>query len=347
MLWCHKLLLWHPTDCDLTTMPLSARMPELASFEVFLTIAETGSLGRAARELGMTQQAVSRRLAYMEAQIGVTLAVRTTRGSELTPAGLIVAEWASRLLEVANEIDAGLGSLRKEGRERIKVAASQTIAEQLMPHWLLSLQAEATRRGGVVAQVVLTATNSEHAIASVRDGTVDLGFVENPGTPKGLGSCVVGQDELVIVVPPGHKWARRCTGGDRSRTRGNPPGRPRTPFGHPRFADGGVASGAGRRHGTGAARAGIDVRRGDARRRARGRGSGGHEPAGGGRRPGGRPAARDHHPGVGLTAQVSRHLGRRAHAARRGDPRPAEPHHESRNSSESRRRRGARPSACS
>ncbi len=190
-------------------MPLSARMPELASFEVFLTIAETGSLGRAARELGMTQQAVSRRLAYMEAQTGVTLAVRTTRGSELTPAGLIVAEWASRLLEVAGEIDAGLGSLRKEGRERIKVAASQTIAEQLMPHWLLSLQAEATRRGSVVPQVVLTATNSEHAIASVRDGTVDLGFVENPGTPRGLGSCVVGQDELVIVVPPGHKWTRR------------------------------------------------------------------------------------------------------------------------------------------
>jgi DNA-binding transcriptional LysR family regulator len=89
------------------------------------------------------------------------------------------------------------------------VAASQTISEQLMPHWLLSLQSESTRRGGNSPQVILTATNSEHAIAAVRDGTVDLGFVENPGTPKGLGTCVVGQDELVIVVPPGHKWAKR------------------------------------------------------------------------------------------------------------------------------------------
>jgi len=184
-------------------------MPELASFEVFLAIAETGSIGRAARELGLTQQAISRRLASMEAQIGVTLAVRTTRGSQLTPAGLIVADWAARLLEVANEIDAGMGSLRKEGRERIRVAASQTISEQLMPHWLLSLQTEAKRRRGTAPQVILTATNSEHAIAAVRDGTVDLGFVENPGTPTGLGSYVVGQDELVIVVPPGHKWARR------------------------------------------------------------------------------------------------------------------------------------------
>ncbi|WP_374025542.1 LysR family transcriptional regulator [Mycobacterium sp. HNNTM2301] len=191
-------------------MPLSPRMPELASFEVFLAIAETGSLGRAARELGLTQQAISRRLASMEAQIGVTLAVRTTRGSQLTPAGLVVADWARRLLEVATEIDVGMGSLRKEGRERVRVAASQTISEQLMPHWLLSLQAEATRRGGSAPQVILTATNSEHAIAAVRDGSVDLGFVENPGTPKGLGTCVVGQDELVIVVPPGHKWTRRA-----------------------------------------------------------------------------------------------------------------------------------------
>jgi DNA-binding transcriptional LysR family regulator len=184
-------------------------MPELASFEIFLAIAETGSLGGAARELGLTQQAVSRRLATMEAQIGVTLAVRTTRGSELTPAGVIVAEWAARLLEVAHEIDAGLGSLRKEGRERIKVVASQTIAEQLMPHWLLSLQDAARRRGGTVPEVILSATNSDHAIASVREGTADLGFVENPGSPKGLGSCVVGHDELVVVVPPGHKWTRR------------------------------------------------------------------------------------------------------------------------------------------
>jgi DNA-binding transcriptional LysR family regulator len=190
-------------------MPLSSRLPELGSFEIFLAIAETGSLGGAARELGLTQQAVSRRLASMEAQAGVTLAVRTTRGSQLTPAGVVVAEWAARLLEVAHDIDADLGSLREEGRQRIKVVASQTIAEQLMPHWLLSLQAADTRRGSTAPQVVLTATNSEHAIASVRDGTADLGFVENPGPPKGLGSCVIGHDELVVVVPPGHKWARR------------------------------------------------------------------------------------------------------------------------------------------
>lgn len=191
------------------TMALSPRVPELVSFEIFQAIAESGSLSGAARELGLTQQAVSARLASMEVQIGVALAVRTPRGTELTPAGVVVAEWASRLLEVAHHVDAGLRSLRSESRQRITVVASQTIAEQLVPRWLVSLQAAAARFGGVTPEVILTATNSEQAIASVRDSSADLGFVENPGIPTGLGSCVVARDDLVVVVRPDHKWARR------------------------------------------------------------------------------------------------------------------------------------------
>ena len=60
-------------------------MPDLAEFEVLLAIAKTGSLGAAARDIGLTQQAVSARLASIEAQTGVRLAVRTPRGSHLTP----------------------------------------------------------------------------------------------------------------------------------------------------------------------------------------------------------------------------------------------------------------------
>ncbi|ORV96975.1 LysR family transcriptional regulator [Mycobacterium kyorinense] len=190
-------------------MVLSSRMPELASLEIFLAIANTGSLGGAARELGLTQQAVSARLASLEAQIGVVLAIRTTRGTQLTPAGALVAEWAAHLVEVAHEVDAALGSLRAKSRQRLKVVASQTIAEQLMPRWLVSLQAAVARRGGTAPEVVLTATNSLNAIAAVRDGSADLGFVEKPGPPRGLGSCIVAHDELVVVVPPDHKWARR------------------------------------------------------------------------------------------------------------------------------------------
>lgn len=183
-------------------------MPEFGAFEIFLAVAQAGSLGGAARELGLTQQAVSARLASMEAQIGVRLAVRTTRGSQLTPAGVLVAERVAGLLDVAHEVDVWLSSLREASHQRLTVMASQTIAEQLVPNWLVSMRIAARKRGNAAPQVILNATNCEHTIASVRDGTADLGFVENPGLPKGLGNCVVAHDELVVVVPQHHKWAR-------------------------------------------------------------------------------------------------------------------------------------------
>lgn len=188
---------------------LSTHLPELSAFEIFLAIARTGSLGAAGREFGLTQQAVSARLASIEAQTGVALVVRTPRGSQLTPAGVVVAEWADRLLDVAHYVDAGLASLRSERRKRVTVAASQTIAEHLMPRWLVSLQVAANRLGTTTPDIIMTATNSDQAVAGVRDGTADLGFIETPHLPTGLRSRVVGTDELVVIVPTGHKWARR------------------------------------------------------------------------------------------------------------------------------------------
>ncbi|OHU53683.1 LysR family transcriptional regulator [Mycobacteroides chelonae] len=189
-------------------MMLSSRMPELSAFEVLLGIARTGSLGATGRDLGLTQQAVSARIASLEAQTGVPLVTRTPRGSQLTATGVAVAEWAAKLLAVATQVDTALASLREESRARVKVAASQTIAEQLMPRWLVSLQAAAARLGTSAATVVLTATNSEHAAEAVQDGSADVGFIESPLAPKGLRSKVVAHDQLVVVVAPDHKWAK-------------------------------------------------------------------------------------------------------------------------------------------
>lgn len=193
-------------------MALSPRMPDLPAFEMLVAIARTGSLGAAGRELRLTQQAVSARLSAMEAQTGVRLVIRSARGSQLTPAGAVVTEWADQLLEVAGHVDAGLASLRTASLKKMKVVASLTIAEQLMPRWIVSLQTAATRTGREAPEVILTATNSEQVIAAVRGGSADLGFIESPGALTGIRSRVVAHDDLVVIVPPDHKWVRRSKG---------------------------------------------------------------------------------------------------------------------------------------
>jgi DNA-binding transcriptional LysR family regulator len=184
-------------------------MPELTALEVLLAVAHTGSLGAAAREIGTSQQAVSARISSLEAQTGVPLVTRSRRGSSLTDNGVLVAQWASRLLELAAEFDEGLAGLRADRRSRLRVGASLTVAEHLLPGWLVALRQEAGRRGQPGVDFVFAAANSDAVIAQVRAGEVDLGFIEGPRAPAGLAHRVIGRDELVVVVRPDHPWARR------------------------------------------------------------------------------------------------------------------------------------------
>lgn len=190
-------------------MRLSPHVPDLPALEVLLTVARTGSLNSAAAELGVSQQAVSSRIRAIEAQTGVPLVSRTPRGSSLTSEGVVVAEWAARLLEVAAELDAGISALRQDRRSRLRVSASLTVAEALLPGCLVAFRAAAERRPGPAAEIVLTAANSDAVLAQVSDGRADLGFVEGPRVPRSLRSKTVGHDRLVVVVPPAHPWARR------------------------------------------------------------------------------------------------------------------------------------------
>lgn len=193
-------------------MGLSGHVPDLAALEVLLGVATTGSLNSAARQAGISQQAVSARIAAMEAQTGVVLVHRSPRGSTLTAEGAVIAEWAARLLDVAAGLDAGIAALRADRRSRLRISASSTIAEQLLPGWLASFRAAAGQRGGQAPQIVLSAANTEAVITQVGEGSADLGFTEGPQRPPGLASRVIGHDRLVVVVAPGHPWVRRRRG---------------------------------------------------------------------------------------------------------------------------------------
>lgn len=193
---------------------LSPRMPDLAALELLAAVARTGSLGAAGREFGMTQQAASARIRSMESQTGVALVRRSPRGSTLTDHGALVAEWGSAVLDAAHRVDAGLAGIRGESRDHLTVVASQTIAEHLLPRWLVSSRASAVSAGLTPPEVTLTAGNSDGAVDAVRGGRADLGFVEAPDVPSDVRSRVVAHDELVLVVAPTHPWAESATAVD-------------------------------------------------------------------------------------------------------------------------------------
>ena len=184
-------------------MPLPPRTPDLASLDLLASVAEAGSLGRAAQHHGITQPAASQRVRALERVLGVQLLERAATGSRLTPAGAAVVDWAAPILAGVHALVAGVEALRSQGH-RLSVAASMTIAEYLMPGWLVAL-----RRSRPEVTVALDVGNSEHVSTAVADGRAELGFVEGPAPPAGLRHRAVGHDRLVVVVAPDHPWARR------------------------------------------------------------------------------------------------------------------------------------------
>jgi molybdate transport repressor ModE-like protein len=183
---------------------LAHRVPDLGALELLLAVARLGSLGRAARELGITQPAASSRIRSMERQLGVALVDRSPRGSRLTDAGALVTDWARRIVEAAEAFDAGARALRGRRDSRLRVAASMTIAEYLLPGWLIALHAQRPDTA-----VSLLAGNSAAVAERLLADEADLGFVEGLTVPPGLDAAVVARDRLIVVTAPGHPWARR------------------------------------------------------------------------------------------------------------------------------------------
>jgi DNA-binding transcriptional LysR family regulator len=188
-------------------MTLPLRVSDLIPFDLLLSVARLGSLGRAAAEHGMSQPAASARMRQLESQLRVALIERSPRGSRLTPAGALVADWAQAVVDAAAALDAGVTALRQEQESRLRVAASLTVAEYLLPTWLTAL-----RSADAGPAVALTAVNSADVAEAVLSGRADLGFVEGPDLSDGLRAVAVSQDELTVVVAPGHPWARRRSG---------------------------------------------------------------------------------------------------------------------------------------
>jgi DNA-binding transcriptional LysR family regulator len=180
-------------------------LPDLESLRLLVRVAELGSVGRAARASGIAQPSATKRLAALERRARLPLLVRGPQGSALTNDGKLVVAWATKLLAAADEFQGSLTALRESRAATLRVAASMTIAEALLPRWLGDL-----RRASPEVRVGLTVTNStEVARLVLADGGIDLGFIEGPSLTEGLASRTVGTDRLIVVVAPTHPWARR------------------------------------------------------------------------------------------------------------------------------------------
>lgn len=187
-------------------MPLPPSVPELAALDLLRSVVEHGSLSSAAKAHGITQPSASSRIRTLERQLGVAVLDRSPTGSRPTPDGQLIAGWADAVLDAAQRLSTGVDALRARQTGLLRIAASYTIAEYLLPPWLDRFLEDRPDDS-----VTLEVTNSRAVLERVESGSVDLGFVESPAAPSSVHQQVVGTDELIVVVSPRHRWAGHAT----------------------------------------------------------------------------------------------------------------------------------------
>lgn len=177
---------------------------DLPALGLFVDAVDLGSLSAAARRHRITQPSASQAIGRLERRLGVALLLRGPRGSRPSPEGERLAGHAREVIAALNRFAAQAEAVRAGTRGLIRVAASYTNAEYVLPTRVADF-------GSVRPDVAvrLTVANTDEVVAAVRAGDVELGFVEGPGTFAGLGTRRIGHDELAVVVAPDHPWAGR------------------------------------------------------------------------------------------------------------------------------------------
>lgn len=183
---------------------LAARLaPALA---LLAAVGETGHVTRAAELLGIPQPTASRRLAALSDLVGAPLLLPSGRGVRLTRAGRTMAAASARALgtlagaarEVREEIDPGSG--------RIVLGFLHLLGRTLVPSLIRTFR---ERNPGV--RFVLAQGSRQDMLRMLREGEIDLVFVAPmPLEDPDLAGRPLAEQELVLSVPPSHRFATRA-----------------------------------------------------------------------------------------------------------------------------------------
>ncbi|MFA6268070.1 MAG: LysR family transcriptional regulator [Pseudolabrys sp.] len=167
----------------------------LEQLRIFVAVAEREHVTQAARALNLTQSAVSAAVSALEARYSVKLFDRIGRRIELTETGRLFLTEARAVLARAAAAETVLGDLAGLKRGSLSLAASQTVASYWMPPLMHRYR---SAYPGIALN--LTLGNTESVAAMVRDGAVDLGFVEGEIDEPTLAVSAVADDELIVVT---------------------------------------------------------------------------------------------------------------------------------------------------
>jgi DNA-binding transcriptional LysR family regulator len=176
----------------------------------FCAVVERKSFSQAAERLGVTQPAVSLQIRSLEKRLGRKLLDRSGRRVEPTEAGLRLYRGAQRMLALEDQlVDELAAGEEGELTGALQIGASTGPAAIVVPLLLCEFQAANPR-----VSVSLTVADTQAVVELVAERELELGIVGAARRQRGVAFESFAEDEVVLVVPAGHRFAGRTIGVD-------------------------------------------------------------------------------------------------------------------------------------
>ena len=177
------------------------------SLRLFVAVVERGSIAAAAQQGHIAPAAVSKRMSELEAQLRTPLLARTNKGAQATPAGLALLNLARRLLVDLDDIALQMRDWSGGTRGQVRIFANISAITQFLPKEIAAFLARYPQ-----VDVHLQERISSVIVKAVAENEADVGVCLMDGPAEGVEVFPYHRDELVLIVPRGHRLAKRRSG---------------------------------------------------------------------------------------------------------------------------------------
>ena len=167
----------------------------LSSYRIFYTVANTGNISKAAKELYISQPAISKSIQKLEERVGCKLFSRSSRGVVLTEEGRLLYDHVSTALETLTLGEEKLKRSIERGVGQLNIGVSSTLCKQL----LLPYLKEFIRQNPHIS-ISITCQSTNETLKLIEDDKIDIGLIGKPDTLKNIHFDFLEEIEDVFVA---------------------------------------------------------------------------------------------------------------------------------------------------
>jgi len=171
---------------------------------IFYSVTKNKSVTLAAKELYLTQPAVSIQIHLLEDDYGVKLFNRSGKGITTTEEGNLLFSYAEKILNLSDETDEAIRQIKSLERGKVKIGSSRTIGSYYLPQLFKIFKLQYPNIG-----IQMDTGNSHEVIERILSFQNDIGFIGIDYFDKNLVVIPFIKERLVLIIPPEHELAHK------------------------------------------------------------------------------------------------------------------------------------------